>query len=73
MAGSSHNATLAQPRCWGWSTTRPADFNGNTAIEDVANVPGIGAPPPRIVANPDGSQDTIFFGNAFPAPQRDCL
>lgn len=45
-----------------------ADFGGTTTIEDVANVPGIGAPPPRFVINPDGSEDTITFGNAFPAP-----
>lgn len=46
-----------------------ADFNETTAIEDVANIPGIGAPPNRLVDNPDGSQDTIIFGsNNFPAP-----
>jgi len=45
-----------------------ADFNHTTTIEDVADIPTIGAPPNRIVANPDGSQDEISFGNAFPAP-----
>lgn len=46
----------------------PADFTDATPIEDVANIPGIGAPPLRLVVNPDGTQDIITFGNAFPAP-----
>lgn len=38
-------------------------------IEDVATIPGIGAPTPRSADNPDGSSDTITFGsNSFPAP-----
>ena len=46
-----------------------AAFNSATPIEDVALIPGIGAPGPRIVGNPDGSSDTILFGsNFFPAP-----
>lgn len=46
-----------------------AAFDGATAIEDVATLPGIGAPSPRTEGNPDGSEDTISFGsNAFPAP-----
>ena len=45
-----------------------ADFNETTTIEDVAFVPNLGAPPNRIVDNPDGSQDGIFFGNNAPAP-----
>jgi DNA-binding beta-propeller fold protein YncE len=47
-----------------------AAFDGATPIEDVATlVPGIGAPPDRSEANPDGSSDTITFGsNSFPAP-----
>lgn len=46
-----------------------ARFNGATAIEDVATIPGIGAPAPRITGNPDGSSDTTIFGsNSFPAP-----
>jgi DNA-binding beta-propeller fold protein YncE len=45
-----------------------ADFNDTTPIEDVAFVPSIGAPPNRTVDNPDGSQDTILFGNNAPAP-----
>jgi hypothetical protein len=45
-----------------------ADFNDTTPIEDVALIPGIGPPPARVVGNPDGSQDTIFFGNNAAAP-----
>jgi DNA-binding beta-propeller fold protein YncE len=45
-----------------------ADFNDTTPIEDVALIPGIGPPPDRVVGNPDGSQDTILFGNNAPAP-----
>ena len=47
-----------------------AAFNGATPIEEVATLlPGIGAPPDRSEANPDGSSDTITFGsNSFPAP-----
>ena len=46
-----------------------ADFNDVTPIEDVATIPGIGAPLPRTEGNPDGSTDTIIFGsNSFPAP-----
>jgi sugar lactone lactonase YvrE len=44
-----------------------ADFAGG--IEDVASIPGIGAPASRAVGNPDGSSDTILFGsNSFPGP-----
>ena len=46
----------------------PADFEETTAIEDVATISSIGAPPNRDVGNPDGSKDTIFFGNNAPAP-----
>ena len=47
----------------------PAAFDGTTPIEDVADLPGIGAPGARTVGNPDGSSDTILFGsNFFPAP-----
>lgn len=47
----------------------PANFTASTPIEDVATLPGIGAPAPRTEANPDGSSDTITFGsNNFPAP-----
>jgi DNA-binding beta-propeller fold protein YncE len=45
-----------------------ADFTDNTPVEDVALIPGVGPPPKRVVDNPDGSQDTIFFGNNAPAP-----
>lgn len=44
-----------------------ADLTGE--VEDVATIPGIGAPANRTVGNPDGSSDTIMFGsNRFPAP-----
>ena len=46
-----------------------AAFNSATPIEDVATLPGIGAPGPRTEGNPDGSSDTISFGSShFPAP-----
>lgn len=46
-----------------------AKFDNTTEIEDVASIPGIGAPPDRTVDNPDGSHDTIMFGsNSFPSP-----
>ena len=45
-----------------------ADFNDTTPIEDVALIPDTGPPPDRVVGNPDGSQDTIFFGNNAAAP-----
>jgi DNA-binding beta-propeller fold protein YncE len=45
-----------------------ADFTDATVIEDVAFIPTIGPPPDRVVGNPDNSQDTIHFGNSFPAP-----
>lgn len=46
-----------------------AGFDAATPVEDVATVPGIGAPASRAAGNPDGSSDTITFGsNRFPAP-----
>jgi DNA-binding beta-propeller fold protein YncE len=45
-----------------------ADFKDTTPIEDVALIPKIGAPLERTVDNPDGSHDTIMFGNNAPAP-----
>src|SRR5262245_3349786 len=45
-----------------------ANFNGTTAIEEVAVIPSIGAPGPRTVPNPDGSQDTITFGDNARVP-----
>lgn len=46
-----------------------ANFNAGTMVEDVAIVPGIGAPDDRTVGNPDGSSDLIQFGSiSFPAP-----
>lgn len=44
-----------------------ADLTG--PVEDVATIPGIGAPASRIVGNPDTSSDTIMFGSSnFPGP-----
>jgi len=37
-------------------------------LEDVAIIPGIGAPTPRTVGNPDGSHDTITFGSGARVP-----
>ena len=45
-----------------------ANFDSTTAIEEVAPIPAIGAPAPRVVPNPDGSADTITFGNAARVP-----
>lgn len=46
-----------------------AAFDASTAVEDVASIPSIGAPAPRLVSNPDGSTDTITFGSGgFPGP-----
>lgn len=45
-----------------------ADFTDATAVEEVADIPGIGAPADRVVGNPDTSQDTIMFGNFAAAP-----
>jgi DNA-binding beta-propeller fold protein YncE len=42
-----------------------ADLGGLT---DVAIIPGIGAPQPRPVSNPDGSSDTITFGDKARVP-----
>ena len=39
-----------------------------TGLQDVAIVPGIAAPAPRTVANPDGSSDTITFGSGARVP-----
>jgi DNA-binding beta-propeller fold protein YncE len=39
-----------------------------TVLADVAVIPGIGAPDPRTVANPDGSSDTISFGSKARVP-----
>jgi sugar lactone lactonase YvrE len=46
-----------------------ADFSSGDQPSDLAVVPGIGAPAPRDVANPDGSHDTVTFGSSnAPAP-----
>lgn len=42
-----------------------ADLSG---LIDVADIPGIGAPGPRTVGNPDGSADTITFGSGARVP-----
>lgn len=44
-----------------------ADLAAGTLV-DVANIPVVGAPPDRIVDNPDGSTDAIAFGNNAPVP-----
>jgi len=44
------------------------DFDESTTVEEVAMISGIGAPPDRVVGNPDGSQDLIAFGNNAAAP-----
>ena len=41
-----------------------AAFDASTPVEDVAALPGIGAPAARTVANPDGSSDTLTFGSS---------
>ncbi|MBT8767078.1 SMP-30/gluconolactonase/LRE family protein [Metapseudomonas boanensis] len=48
-----------------------ADFTADTPVEDLLDFPRLSpaAPAPRSVANPDGSQDQIYFGSAgAPAP-----
>ncbi len=40
----------------------PADFDANTPVEDVANIPEIGPPLDRTLDNPDGTEDLIGFG-----------
>jgi len=45
-----------------------ANFNGGTAIEDVAVIPLVNAPDPRTAGNPDGSSDTIYFGTGARVP-----
>jgi sugar lactone lactonase YvrE len=39
-----------------------------TQLEEVAIIPGIGAPTPRTAGNPDGSFDTITFGSGARVP-----
>jgi sugar lactone lactonase YvrE len=39
----------------------PANFGANTPIEDVANVPDLPVPSPRMEANADGTMDQITF------------
>ncbi|HSD44490.1 MAG TPA: SMP-30/gluconolactonase/LRE family protein [Burkholderiales bacterium] len=45
-----------------------ADFDETTPIVDVAFIPKIGAPAPRVAGNPDGSQDVITFGSGAAVP-----
>lgn len=52
----------------GPSRIQRVDANLGTPAETVAIIPAIGPPGNRIVGNPDGSQDTIIFGNNAPAP-----
>nr|WP_319494310.1 hypothetical protein [uncultured Desulfobacter sp.] len=44
------------------------NFSADSTIEDVAAIPHIGAPGPRTVNNPDGSKDTLDFGDNAAAP-----
>ena len=46
----------------------PGNFSDGDAAEDVAAIPSVGAPPMRIVGNPDGSEDIIEFGNVARVP-----
>ena len=45
-----------------------ANFDANTAIEEVAPIPTLGPLAPRVVPNPDGSTDTITFGSGARVP-----
>jgi DNA-binding beta-propeller fold protein YncE len=45
-----------------------ANFDAGTPIEEVAPIPLIGPPAPRLVPNPDGSTDTITFGDNARVP-----
>ena len=45
-----------------------ANFKEDTKIEEVALIPAIGAPRARRVENPDGSFDTITFGDNARVP-----
>ena len=45
-----------------------ANFNAATPIVDVATILSVDAPTPRNVPNPDGSADTITFGNNARVP-----
>ena len=45
-----------------------ADFSADSTVEEVAAIPHIGAPGPRTVNNPDGSKDTLDFGDNAAAP-----
>lgn len=44
------------------------NFNAGTPAELVALIPSVGAPTPRMVPNPDGSQDLITFGDVARVP-----
>ena len=44
------------------------NFTNGAVLQDVATIPNIGAPPARIVSNPDGSQDIINFGDNAAVP-----
>ncbi len=45
-----------------------ADFNSATPIDDVATIPGVGAPGQRTVPKGDGSADIITFGDTARVP-----
>ena len=44
------------------------NFANGAALQDVAMIPNFGAPPARVVPNPDGSQDIINFGDNAAVP-----
>lgn len=45
-----------------------ANFNSSTSPETVADIPAVGPPSPRVVPNPDTSQDVITFGASARVP-----
>lgn len=46
----------------------PAAFDASTALETVARIPDIGAPPPRTERTLDGQPIVATFPNSIPAP-----
>ena len=45
-----------------------ANYDEASTVENVAQIPIIGAPPNRTVVNPDESEEAIVYGINFPAP-----
>ncbi len=69
---TNHKVYIAAVGDFGGTQSRvqriAASFDASTPVEDVAVIPGIGAPAFRLVANPDGSNDTITFGSGARVP-----